>query len=121
VFKILYVDDDPNMQKMVELFMRKSKYNLSSAKNGRSALKMLENNSYDLIITDVQMPELDGLSLIEEIKKQKIKVPVIIVSAFGQESISDKGLKKGAVKILRKPFESKQLFDVIEKYTEMKK
>ena len=119
--KILYVDDDPNMQKMVELFMRRSKHVLNSAKNGRSALKLLENNSYDLIITDIQMPELDGLSLIDEIKKQKLKVPVIIVSAFGQDNMSEIGLKKGAVKILLKPFESKQLFDAIDKYTKGKK
>jgi DNA-binding response OmpR family regulator len=117
VLKILYVDDDPNMQKMVELFMRKSKYELYVAKNGRSALKLLEKNTYDLIITDIQMPEIDGLSLLDEIKKQKIKAPVVIVSAYGQEIISQKGLKKGAVKILHKPFESKQLFEVIEKYT----
>ena len=47
VQKILFVDDDPNMQKMVELFMRKSKHQLSSAINGRSALKILEKNSFD--------------------------------------------------------------------------
>ena len=117
MLKILYVDDDPNMQKLVELFMRKSKYELDSAKNGRSALKLLDKNKYDLIITDIQMPEMDGLSLIDEIKKKKIVAPVIIVSAFGQESISQKGLRKGAVKVLHKPFESKQLFDVIEKYS----
>jgi len=117
VLKILYVDDDPNMQKLIELFMRKSKYQLDSAKNGRTALKLLASNTYDLIITDIQMPELDGLSLIDEIKKKKIEAPVVIVSAFGQENISQKALKKGAVKILHKPFESKQLFDVIEKYS----
>ena len=117
MLKILYVDDDPNMQKMVELFMRKSEHKLYCAKNGRSALKLIEKNSYDLIITDIQMPELDGLSLIEELKKQKITTPVIIVSAFGQDNISKKGLKKGAVKILRKPFESKQLFEIINEYS----
>ena len=119
--KILYVDDDPNMLKMVELFMRKSKYELSSAINGRSALKLLEKNKYDIIITDIQMPELDGLSLIDEIKKQKIKSPIVVVSAFGQDSMSQKALKKGAARILDKPFESKQLFDVIEKYAKAKK
>jgi two-component system, NtrC family, response regulator HydG len=117
VLKILYVDDDPNMQKMVELFMRKSRHELTIAKNGRSALKFLEKNLYDVIVTDIQMPELDGLALIDEIKKRKIETPVIIVSAFGQESISQKGLKKGAAKILRKPFESKELFETIEKYS----
>lgn len=119
--RILYVDDDLNMQKMVELFMRKSNHSLSTAKNGRSALKMLENNQYDIIITDIQMPELDGLSFIDEIKKQKIKSPVVVVSAFGQDSMSEKALKKGAVKILHKPFESKQLFDVIKKFVKGKK
>ena len=116
VRKILFVDDDPNMQKMVELFIRKSKHQLSCAKNGRSALKILETNKFDLIITDIQMPELDGLALIDEIKKLHIEVPIVIVSAFGQESMSQKAIAKGAVKILHKPFESRQLLEVIEQF-----
>ena len=116
VRKILFVDDDPNMQKMVELFIRKSKHQLSCAKNGRSALKILENNKFDLIITDIQMPELDGLALIDEIKKLNIEVPIVIVSAFGQESMSQKAITKGAFKIVHKPFESRQLLEVIEQF-----
>ena len=114
---ILFVDDDPNMQKMVELFMRKSKHKLSCAKNGRSALKYMENNNFDLVITDIQMPELDGLALIDEIRKINTDVPIVIISAFGQESMSRKALEKGAVKILHKPFESRQLFEVIDQFS----
>ena len=112
---ILFVDDDPNMLKMVELFMRKSKHKLSCAKNGRSALKILEKDNFDLVITDIQMPELDGLALIDEIRKVNNDIPIVIISAFGQEMVSEKALEKGAIKVLRKPFESRQLLEIIEK------
>lgn len=116
-YHILFVDDDPHMQKMVELFMRNSPHRLTCARNGRSALKMLVNNSFDLIITDIQMPELDGLSLIEEIRKTDLEIPIVIISAFGQDKMSQRAIQKGAAKILNKPFDSNQLLNVIDQFT----
>ena len=61
------------------------------------------------------MPELDGLALIDEIRKVNNDIPIVIISAFGQEMVSEKALAKGAIKVLRKPFESRQLLEMIEK------
>ena len=114
--KILFVDDDPNFQKMVEIFLRNNSYDISFAKNGRSALHLIQQHVYDLVISDVQMPEMDGLTMITEIKKVNADLPVIIVSAFGNESMAEKAIAAGARLILNKPFESKALISAIETF-----
>ena len=111
--KILFVDDDPNIHRMVEIFLRSHGYQITFAKNGRSALKYFENNSFDLIVTDIQMPEMDGLTLTKEIRKKDNNIPIIIVSAFGQESMADE-VKEVNISVLNKPFERDGLIDAIE-------
>ena len=58
--RLLLVDDDPNMQRMVALFLNKNSYELDIADNGRTALARLEKQKYDLVISDMQMPLMDG-------------------------------------------------------------
>lgn len=110
--KILFVDDDPNIQKMVEIFLRGEGHKITFAKNGRSALKFFERDLFDLIVTDIQMPEMDGLSLSKEIRKKNIHVPIIVVSAFGQEKMALKNLVENTT-VLNKPFEREILIKTI--------
>ena len=65
--RLLLVDDDPNMQRMVALFLNKKNYDLEIAVNGRKALEMLDSNKYNLIISDMQMPLMDGAELLQKI------------------------------------------------------
>jgi DNA-binding NtrC family response regulator len=111
---ILFVDDDPNLQKMVEIFLRTTDYHLSFAKNGRTALKMYQEGSFDLILTDIQMPEMDGITLVREINKLDKSIPIIIISAFGKKSMAQKAIAEGASKILDKPFDSQALIGIIK-------
>ncbi len=112
--KILFVDDDSNIQKMVEIFLRNQDYQITFVKNGRSALKFFKADNYDLLITDVQMPEMDGLTLTKEIRKIDLKIPIILVTAFGQERLADEDQKEN-FSVLNKPFESKGLIEAIKK------
>ena len=77
--RLLLVDDDPNMQRMVALFLNKKNYNLEIAGNGRKALDLLDKNKYELIISDMQMPLMDGLELLQNIQAKEIKTPVILI------------------------------------------
>jgi CheY-like chemotaxis protein len=110
--KILFVDDDPNIHKMVELFMRSEGYKITFAKNGRSALKFFELDIFDLVVTDIQMPEMDGLTLTREIREKNTQIPIIVVSAFGQEKLALEALPKNTT-VLNKPFEREKLIDAI--------
>ena len=113
---ILFVDDDPNMRRMVELFLKNQDVLLRCAGNGRVALKYIETQNFDLIFTDVQMPEMDGLSLLSELKKRNILIPVVIVSAFGQESASRQAFDLGAGDVINKPFDRNTILKIISKY-----
>lgn len=115
-FSILFVDDDPNIRRMVELFLKGRNVELQCAGNGRSALKYLDQKEYDLIFTDIQMPEMDGLTLLQEVRKKNSDVPVVVISAFGQESASRRAMELGASSALSKPFDRNGIIRVIEQY-----
>ena len=106
-FSVLFVDDDPNMCRMIELFSKDQDINIQCAGNGRYALKYLAMQKYDLIFTDLQMPEMDGLSFLRHLRQTEITIPVIIISAFGQESDTKQALNLGASDVMSKPFDRK--------------
>ena len=118
---MLFVDDDPNMQRMVALFLNKKNYNLEIASNGRKALDLLDKNKYELIISDMQMPLMDGSELLQEIRAKKIKTPVILISAYTSVDMPNETDTSNFAAVLFKPFDSSNLIAVIEKILKIKK
>jgi len=110
---ILIVDDDPILLRMVKLYLADFDAQVELCRSGRAALKKLETARYDIIFTDLQMPEIDGLTLIKKIRLFNQKVPIIILSAYGLEAITREAVKNGANHVLNKPFDSSQLINVI--------
>ena len=111
--RILFVDDDPNMHRLVRLMFRNSPYKLETVSAARIALHKLNNNDFDLIISDLQMPEMDGITFLKELRAANHKQKVIIMSAFGLKQMTDVALANGASLILEKPFHKDQLFKAI--------
>lgn len=112
--KILIVDDDPQMHRLISLFLQNKPYHLDKASNGRIALSKIASEEYDLIISDLQMPETDGIELIKQIRREKNSIPVIIISAYGLESMAENALREGASYVLQKPFEASKLIKIID-------
>ncbi len=102
------------MHRMVELFLRSSGVELIFAGNGRSAIKHMENHSFDIIFSDIQMPEMDGIALLKYLREKGDTTPFIIVSAFGQETMAGKALSLGAQAIVNKPFDREVLLKQIQ-------
>lgn len=119
--RLLLVDDDPNMQRMVALFLNKKNYELEISSNGRKALEMLDKNKYDLIISDMQMPLMDGLELLQKIRTKKIKTPVILISAYTSIDLPNEADTSDFAAVLLKPFDSSNLMAIIEKVLKIKK
>jgi len=113
--RLLLVDDDPNMQRMVALFLNKSSYELEIAGNGRKALELLDKNKFDLIISDMQMPLMDGAELLRKIREKKIKAPVILISAYTSLDRQDEIDASDFAAVLFKPFDGSNLISIIEK------
>jgi len=113
--KLLLVDDDPNMRRLITLMFKSSKIQLEAAASARTALRKLKDNTYDIIISDLQMPEIDGIAFLKELKAAGHSIPVIIMSAYGLQKLADMALEAGAVMVLEKPIQKKILLKAVNK------
>lgn len=101
--KILLVDDETNLLDMTKTFLEKqdAKFNIDSTTSGESALHLLGENDYDVVVSDYAMPEMDGLELLEELRK-KTDIPFILFTGRGREEVAMQALNLGADRYLQK-------------------
>ncbi len=114
--KILLVEDDPGSRLYLESLLEIHKYDVRSAANGIEGLNIFDEYNPDVVITDIQMPVMDGLELLETIKKRKQETIVIITTAFGTERYAIQALHLGANNYLKKPVTAKDLIPLLKKY-----
>ncbi len=112
---ILLVEDEENLHETLKLNLEIEGYSVTSAYDGSEAIKMIQEEYFDLIIMDIMLPEMDGISVLENIRLDNNDVPVLILSAknTGQDRVL--GLKKGADDYLTKPFNLEELFLRVDK------
>lgn len=110
------IDDDPNLILLVKDYLEFRGYEVITAENGREALEMLDKDIPDMIICDVMMPEMDGYSLVDHVRKDSRMnwIPVLFLSAKGQSQDRVKGLSTGADVYMVKPFEPEELVAQVE-------
>ena len=116
--RILIVDDEPGILQALTAVLSDANFLVDSARNGVEALKKIENGSYDLILCDLQMPEMDGLSLLKQLKELECNSTVIVMSAFGTAEIALEAIKLGAYDYIDKPFSTDDLLLTIRKAQE---
>jgi DNA-binding response OmpR family regulator len=107
--KILVVDDEPVLLEQLREILTSQKYDVDTADDGESALDKLFDNLYDLIILDIMLPKVDGLAVLREIRKAKVKTPILMLTAKGSVEDKIKGLDYGADDYLAKPFAMAEL------------
>ncbi len=114
--RLLLIDDDPNLILLVKDYLEFRGYEVVTAENGREALEVLEKDIPDMIICDVMMPEMDGYSLVKNVREDPRTswVPVLFLSAKGQSQDRVKGLNTGADVYMVKPFEPEELVAQVE-------
>lgn len=113
--KILVVDDSATIRKTLNLTLSDAGYSVSEADGGVSALKMVTESRFDLLMTDLNMPEMDGLNFISEVRKipgQRF-VPIIILSGEDKEARHKECVAAGASGYLQKPFNQEQVLGVL--------
>ena len=108
MYNILVVDDDKEIVKAIEIYLKKEGYNILKAYNGEEALKRIEENEIHLIILDIMMPNKDGIETLKEIRKEKT-IPVILLSAKSEDEDKIDGLDLGADDYITKPFNIDEL------------
>lgn len=100
--RILVVDDNDLFRESIVETLRRKGYNLSSARDGHDALDQLKNAEYDLVISDMKMPGMTGIELLEQIRKFNTDVPFLIITAYGAIETAVEAMKKGAFDFIQK-------------------
>jgi two-component system, OmpR family, alkaline phosphatase synthesis response regulator PhoP len=118
---ILLVEDEENLHEALKLNLELEDYEVTSAYDGVEALKAVEHEHFDLMILDVMLPELDGISVCERIRLQNNDIPILILSAKNSSADRVLGLKKGADDYLTKPFNLEELLLRVSKLVEKSK
>jgi len=113
--KILVVDDDSSIRNMLSIVLKKNGYDVACAENSEAALKRLKAKSFDMIISDIKMPGIDGIELLRKIKTILPEMPVIMITAFASASDAVEAMKLGAEDYITKPFNLDELKLIIEK------
>ena len=111
---ILVVDDEQNMRNTLAFILETANYHVTTAAEGRSALEEIlaareGNRPVDLLITDMRLPGLTGLQLIDELNYLKIKIPVLVITAYGDRALLLELERTGCADYLDKPFDYKEL------------
>ena len=107
--RILYVEDEKLLADAVTHLLKKADINVDWANDGEEGLRLAKKPVYDAIVLDIMLPKMSGLEILEIIRKQGIKTPVIMLSALSEVEDKVKGLENGADDYLAKPFKTKEL------------
>lgn len=118
---ILLVEDEENLHEALKLNLELEGYSVSSAVDGSEALKAVDQEYFDLVILDVMLPEVDGITVAETIRVHNNHVPILILSAKNTSADRVLGLKKGADDYLTKPFNLEELLLRVQKLIEKNK
>lgn len=113
--KILIAEDDLDMQKIIRLYLEQAGHQADTVSNGAEALDQLGRENYALLIVDWMMPEMDGISLVREVRMGRMPIKIIMLTAKSEIEDEISGLRNGADDYIRKPFEPKLLLVKIEK------
>lgn len=114
-YRALIVDNEPNMRTILQALVEQQGFSVRSCTNGLEAKNLLEHEDFDLVITDLQMPEMDGLQLLKWIRAHDPSVVVIMITAFATVDTAVRALKVGAFDYITKPFDLDEMKNVISK------
>lgn len=114
--KILIVEDDPASRLFLESLLESNNYDFRSAENGIEGLNIFDEYNPDIVLTDIRMPIMDGLELLEAVRDKNSDAIVVIITAFGSENYAIQALHLGANNYLKKPVSGQELLRLLKKY-----
>lgn len=114
--KLLIVDDEPDMLKLLSMIIReKTPYEVTTTNNPLEALDFVKKGGFDIVIADLKMPGLDGIELLDAVKRVDQDIPVIIMTAYGTVESAAETIEKGGFDFITKPFRKEQILMTIDK------
>ena len=120
--RILVVDDEPNMLRLLKtILMDKTGYEVTTTNNPLEVSKLLQEDHYDLVITDLKMPLVDGIDLIGIVRNIDATMPIIVITAYGTIETAEEAIQKGAYDFITKPFRKETILITIKRSLEWKR
>ena len=119
--KILVVDDEPNMLRLLKTILTdKTGYEVETTNNPLEVSSLVQQQRPDLVVTDLKMPLVDGLDVIDIIKKIDPLIPVVVITAYGTIETAEAAIQKGAYDFITKPFRKESILITIKRALEWK-
>ncbi len=116
---IFLVDDDLNLLRSLEFILEAADFRVTTETNGQKALEKIvstgNGKAIDLLLTDIQMPGMSGLQLIDELRRRNVSVPILVITAYGDSKVREGLIGRGCVWCLDKPFQEEKLIQVVFK------
>jgi len=112
---ILVVDDEEKMQHLLSVMLMRQGYRVDRAGDGEKALALVRENPYDLVISDIRMPNMDGLALLAAIRELNIPCPVVFITAFASIDSAVDAMRQGVADYITKPFEEERILLTVER------
>ncbi len=112
---ILVVDDEEKMQHLLSIMLTRQGYSVDRAGDGRRALEMIKANPYDMVISDIRMPHLDGMGLLKAIKELNIPCPVVFITAYATVESAVEAMRQGVADYITKPFDQDRILLTVER------
>lgn len=119
--RILLVEDDRSLSRAVSTILQKNNYTVDCVDNGQLALDYLEQDIYDMVIMDIMMPVMDGITALKNLRKRGSNIPVLMLTAKTEIDDKVEGLDNGANDYLTKPFDTRELLARIRVLTRSEK
>lgn len=119
--KILVVDDERSMRDFLSIMLKKAGYDVTTAVDGEEAVKILHKDIFDLVITDLKMPKVDGLQVLKTVKELSPDTVVIVITAFASTETTVEAMKEGAYDYITKPFQNDEMKIRIKKALEKRR
>ncbi len=113
--KILVVDDDASLRRILEYNLSQEGYEVVTAVDGETAIAALDSSRFDVVLTDIKMPGMDGMDLLSEVKSRAPDTQVIVITAFGTIEMAVEAMKAGAFEYVTKPFNRDELKITVQK------
>ncbi len=118
---ILVVDDDKSMRDFLEIFLKQENYKVKCAISGKNAYELLEKKEFDLVITDIKMPGINGVDVLKKVNLLNLSTPVIMITAFASNETALEAINQGVYDYIAKPFNIDEMRIIIRRALERKR